>query len=111
MLVDVAAYRKRPMEERQESPAIACSVGKADLAKRQDRWLQLGERGAVDVDTTANGLRLIFRAAPGVEDEVRQFAELERDCCAFVYWSVHSRGEELVLDVTADSEEGIAAVH
>jgi hypothetical protein len=69
-----------------------------------------GERGAVDVDTTANGLRLIFRA-PGVEDEVRQLAELERDCCAFAYWSVHHRGEKLVLDVTADGDEGIAAVH
>jgi hypothetical protein len=77
----------------------------------QDRWLQLGERAAVNVDATANGLRVVFRAAPGVEDEVRQLAELERDCCAFASWSVHPRGEELVLDVTADSQEGVAAVH
>jgi hypothetical protein len=35
-----------------------------------------------------------------VEGELRQLAELERDCCAFAQWSVHTRGEEVVLDVT-----------
>ena len=34
----------------------------------------------------------------------------ERDCSAFAEWSVHARGEELALDVTPDSEEGITAV-
>ncbi len=98
------------MEEDQESALIACSLEKADLARRQDRWLQLGERAGVDLLTTENGLRLLFRAAPGVEGELRQLAELERDCCAFAEWSVHTHGEEAVLDVTAESEEGITAV-
>jgi hypothetical protein len=97
-------------EEHQPSAAIACALGEADLSNRQNRWLQLGQRATTDVVTTANGLRLLFRVAPGVEEELRQLAELERDCCAFAEWSVHARGEELALDVTADSEEGIAAV-
>jgi hypothetical protein len=97
-------------EEHQPSAAIACALGEADLSTRQHRWFQLGERAATVVITTDNGLRLVFRAAPGVEEELRQLAELERDCCAFAEWSVHARGEELILDVTADSEEGIAAV-
>jgi hypothetical protein len=97
-------------EEHQPSAAIACALGEADLSTRQNRWLQLGQRATTDVVTTANGLRLLFRVAPGVEEELRQLAELERDCCAFAEWSVHARGEELALDVTADSEEGIAAV-
>ena len=87
--------------ENQESAMIACSLERAELADRQDRWLQLGERAGVDLLTTENGLRLLFRAAPGVEGELRQLAELERDCCAFAQWSVHTRGEEVVLDVTA----------
>lgn len=98
------------MEQDQESALIACSLEEADLADRRDRWLQLGERAGVDVLTTENGLRLLFRAAPGVEGELRQLAELKRDCCAFAEWSVHTRAEEVVLDVTADSEAGIAAV-
>ncbi len=97
-------------EEHQRSAAIACSLAEADLAKRQDRWLQLGRRAAVDVVTTNNGLQLLLRAAPGVEGELRKLAELERDCCAFAGWSVHARGEELVLDVTSNTEEGVAAV-
>jgi hypothetical protein len=48
-------------------------------------------------------------SAPGVEAELRQLAELEGDCCAFADWSVQVRGEELVLDVTAPTEEGTTA--
>jgi hypothetical protein len=82
----------------------------ADLANRQDRWLQLWQRAAVNAATTSNGLQLRFRAAPGVEAELRQLADLERHCCAFADWSVRARGMELVLDVTAPTEEGITAV-
>ena len=60
--------------------------------------------------TTEAGLRLLFRAAPAVEGELHQLAELERDCCAFADWSIHTRGRDVVLDVTATSQEGIAAV-
>jgi hypothetical protein len=98
------------MEKNQENAVIACSLEKSDLAERRDRWRRLAERAAVDVRTTEAGLRLRFRHAPGVEGELDQLAELERDCCAFAHWSVHTRGEEVVLDVTAASEEGIAAV-
>ncbi len=35
---------------------------------------------------------------------------MERDCCAFADWSVQVRDEELVLDVTAPTDEGITAV-
>jgi hypothetical protein len=89
---------------------VACSLNQGDLAKRHDRWVALARRAAIDAVATGNGLRLLFRADPGVEVELRQLAELERDCCAFADWSVRARGDEVVLDVTADSEEGIVAV-
>jgi hypothetical protein len=89
---------------------IACSLNQGDLVERQDRWLELARRAAIEAVTTSNGLRLLFRAEPGVEAELRQLAELERDCCSFADWSVRTRGNEVVLDVTAESEEGITAV-
>jgi hypothetical protein len=98
------------MEKDQERAVIACSLEAADLADRQERWHQLAERAGVDVLTTENGLRLLFRAAPRVEGELTQLAELEQDCCAFADWSVCARDEEVVLDVTAENEEAIAAV-
>jgi hypothetical protein len=96
--------------EHQRSGPIACSLTEADLANRQDRWLQLWQRAAVDAVTISNGLQLLFSAAPGVEAELRQLVELERDCCAFADWSVRARGTELLLGVTAQTEEGITAV-
>jgi hypothetical protein len=111
MVAEATAYKTRgTMKEDQESAVIACSLEEADLADRRDRWRQLGERAGVDVLTSENGLRLLFRAAPGVEGELRRLAELEQACCAFADWSVRDPGEEVVLDVTADSDEGIAAV-
>lgn len=101
---------RRQPQERQRSAPIACSLPEADLANRQDRWLQLWQRAALNAVTTSNGLQLLFRAAPGVEGELSQLAELERDCCAFADWSVRARGTKLVLDVTAHTEEGITAV-
>ncbi len=100
----------RQPQEHQRSAPIACSLAQADLANRQERWRQLWQRAAVSVVTTRNGLQLLFRAAPDVETQLSQLAELERDCCAFADWSVQARGKELVLDVTAPTEEGIRAV-
>jgi MerR family transcriptional regulator, copper efflux regulator len=101
--------RGQPQEHQRSAP-IACSLAKGDLADRQERWHQLWQRAAVNAVTTSNGLRLLFRAEPGVKEELHQLADLERDCCAFADWSVQVRGEEVVLDVTAPTEEGITAV-
>jgi hypothetical protein len=90
--------------------AIACSLTQADLAKRQRRWLRLGERACTDGVINDNGLRLVFRAGLAIESELRELAALERDCCAFAEWSVHNNGDELVVDVRGDSSEEIAAV-
>ncbi|TMM01074.1 MAG: hypothetical protein E6G02_13075 [Actinobacteria bacterium] len=97
-------------QEHQRSAPIACSLTKADLANRQECWRQLWQRAAVNAVTTINGLQLLFRAAPDVEAELRQLAELERACCAFADWSVRARGKNLVLEVSAPTEEGITAV-
>jgi hypothetical protein len=101
--------RRQPQEHQRSAP-IVCSLAETDLANRQDRWRRLWQRAAVNAVTTSNGLQLLFSAAPGVEGELTQLAELERDCCAFADWSVRARGTELVLDVTAHTEEGITAV-
>jgi hypothetical protein len=101
--------RRQPQVHERSAP-IACSLAEADLANRQGRWHQLWQRAAVTAVTTSNGLQLLFRATPGVEAELSQLAELERDCCAFADWSVQARGKNLLLDVTAPTEEGITAV-
>jgi hypothetical protein len=90
--------------------AVACSLSQADLKRRQQRWLLLAERAHIDTVLTGNGLRLSFRADPMNERELEELTALEQDCCAFANWFLHSRGDELVLDVSAGGAEGIAAV-
>jgi hypothetical protein len=48
---------------------------------------------------TPRGVRLVFARKPGVADELRELARLERECCAFADWHVDERGDRLVLDV------------
>ena len=95
---------------RSSESAVACSLSQADLSSRQQRWLRLGEHAHTGTMTTRNGLRLSFRNEPATEHELNELIALERHCCAFAHWSLHSHGDILALDVTADSVDGIAAV-
>lgn len=90
--------------------SIACSLDQAGLQERRDRWQALAARAAVEVAPTDRGLRLTFAAHDGAEDELRKLAALERECCAFAAWLVHSTGPTAVLDITADTDQAVAAV-
>ena len=92
-----------------ELPVIACSLSADELPDRRRRWLALSDRALAGRAPIEGGLRLTFRAAPGVEEELRDLAELERACCAFAAFEVDVGGEQVTLDVTS-SGEGVAAV-
>ena len=83
---------------------MRCTLTSDELATRGERWRALG---AADVADLQNGLRLGFPAE--VEAELRELAQLERECCAFARWDVTTNGGRAVLEITADGE-AIAAV-
>ena len=89
-----------------ELPVIACSLPAEQLPARRRRWqaLPLAER-----TETADGVRLTFRAEPGVERELRKLAELERECCGFAKFQVSTSGARILLVVTS-SGDGVTAV-
>ena len=62
-------------------------------------------------DDSVTTLRLTFPTLPGVEEELQSLVALERRCCSFADWSIRSDDSRVVLDVSADGEEAIAAVH
>jgi hypothetical protein len=95
--------------EMEELPVIACSLSAADLPERRARWTVLMERALAGRSDVANGLRLSFRGEPGVEEELRALAELERDCCGFAAFEVSASRGRVRLDVTS-SGAGVAAV-
>ncbi len=97
------------MEHDQESPPVACSLGQGDLAQRAERWQALAALALSQVSRTERGVRLVFRADPGVADELRALAALERECCAFATWSVRPDGGQLILEVSGDGEAAATA--
>ena len=89
---------------------IACTLATGERVDRRERWRRLGALGGGAVVETATGLRLEFTRSAAVERELRELAELERECCAFATWTVRTTGSRLVLDVKGEGD-AVAAVH
>jgi hypothetical protein len=87
-----------------DEQVVACTLSPEELSTRGRRWLRLRDRGAVHVATIPTGLRLRFPADSRVEHELRELADLERECCGFAEWVVTAEGEWVFLDVTAEGE-------
>jgi hypothetical protein len=94
----------------QDTPHVACSLTKSRMSERQRRWHDLADRAFAARVVTDRGLRLEFRASAGVEDELRELALLERDCCRFAEWHVTGDGKLAALDVTGIGDEAVGAV-
>ena len=98
-----------PARSDTELPVIACTLGPADLENRRARWYALAEQALIERTETEAGVRLLFRASSGAEAELRELAELERECCAFARFEVSVSREQVMLDVSAPPD-AVAAV-
>jgi hypothetical protein len=91
--------------------AISCTLSSRDLTARGRRWRWLRDRaaGQVAVGTIPGGVRLRFPVGTGTEQELRELAALERECCSFADWVVTVDGDSTCLDVTSDGN-AVAAI-
>lgn len=89
---------------------IACTLASGDPATQRERWLRLGSAAIVERAETEDGLRLTFRADPGVEPELASLVAVERDCCAWAEWRLEQDAETLTVDVRSTGD-GITALH
>jgi hypothetical protein len=87
-----------------EEHVISCTLPPGELRARGERWRQLGDRADAEVMTIPTGLRLRFPASQDIEQEVRELARLERECCSFAEWEVIADGSGVCLDVTAEGD-------
>jgi hypothetical protein len=79
---------------------IACSLSAADLERRRARWEALADGALIERAQRLEGVRLVYRAEPGAEQELRELVALEAECCPFLDFSVTPQDGRLVLDVT-----------
>lgn len=93
-----------------ETPPIACTLTSADLAAQAGRWQRLGARAMTERAETDHGLRISFRAEPGVEAELRELTAVENECCSWAEWTVEAHAAQIVLGVRATGD-GVAALH
>ena len=89
---------------------VACTLSSADLDTQRKRWRRLAAKALVERTESGDGLRISFRAEPGVANELQELAAIERQCCAWATWTVHESERRITL-VVRSTGEGIAALH
>src|SRR6516165_5675688 len=99
-----------PTDDTTASTPVACSLTTDGLAEQAGRWARLAARALIAQAKTADGLRLVFRPEPGIEEELRALVAVETRCCPWATWTVQARGTELALDVHATGD-GFPALH
>jgi hypothetical protein len=89
---------------------VACTLTSAGLAAQVGRWEQVAALAMTERAETEHGLRIVFRAEPGAEEELRALVAVEEECCAWADWTVEADDRQIVLDVRS-AAEGIATLH
>jgi hypothetical protein len=89
---------------------VACALTPADLVAQRHRWERLIGRAMTERAEAADGLRLAFRPAPGVEEELREIVAVENECCPWATWTIEANSGRVVLDVCS-AAAGIAVLH
>ena len=85
---------------------IACTLDGAGMRDRLQEFRDLFARGYLGADRIEDGFRWRFRAAPGLEDDLRALAERERTCCRFFRLDVFpaNEGQEIWWEARARAE-------
>ena len=102
--------RKTTTEENGGTVPVACTLTSPGLAAQSARWEQLAARAMTERAQTAHGLRIVFRADPGAEQELRALVAVENECCPWADWTIAVNDGQIVLNVHSTGE-GIATLH
>jgi hypothetical protein len=99
-----------PADDTAANVPVACSLTTEGLAEQAGHWARIAARAMTGLALTADGLRLVFRPEPGIEEELCALVAVETRCCPWATWTVQASATEVALDVRATGD-GIAALH
>jgi hypothetical protein len=74
---------------------IACTLDGQGFRQRLDELREVFERGYLGGERITDGVRWRFRAAPGLEMQLRDLAEREHQCCRFFRFDIRATGDEI----------------
>ncbi|GAC1483187.1 MAG: hypothetical protein PVSMB9_08990 [Candidatus Dormibacteria bacterium] len=86
-------------------PAIACTLGDADLRDRQSAWLKLRSY-ITATDEAPGGLTFSFAPVPGLLPSLRKLVALEAECCAWMTFAIANSPGIVRLSISAKGEDG-----
>src|SRR5262245_49645824 len=99
-----------PKHQAELSELVACTLSDTDLKTQRERWVNVGTHFGVGRVETDDGLRLLFKDHPAVEQELRALVAVENECCSWASWSVEREEGDLVMAARSKGE-GIATLH
>jgi len=92
----LTAGDREPLPRDDETAPIVCTLGAGEVQERIALFERLRDEH-VQLDRTAHGVLLRFPARPGLDGELRHFAEAEKGCCAFWGFEIRRSGDHLTL--------------
>jgi MerR family copper efflux transcriptional regulator len=87
-----------------ESIPLACSLTAGDQADRRLEFGAILRRGLLAREDTPRGIRLRFRTSPGLQQDLVDLTNREKECCSFFDFRIESFQGEIVLEVGAPPE-------
>ena len=92
------------MQQRTSPNEFACSLNDEEFRRRRRLIRRTLLPHIVRTEKLTDGLRLVFPASDELSAQVRQFVDLERQCCGFLSFTITPSGEHLVLTIEGPPE-------
>jgi MerR family transcriptional regulator, copper efflux regulator len=86
------------------SMPIACTLTPAEQPARRKQMEALADDALLVREPISNGLRVLLRDAPDIEERVRDLAAAEARCCPFLSFGIRRERGAIVLDVTGPAD-------
>jgi hypothetical protein len=84
-----------------ETPTLACSLSPNERAERGRELRELARQALAGRDREPSAIVLTYRAAPEVEEALRDLIRREAECCPFLDFELVPGERELSLRVSA----------
>lgn len=84
---------------------VACTLNPYDGAQRLSEWRRLASEAGLGTEMLPGQLRLRFANTPDVGVELARLVDAERECCAFLGWTLDSGDGEWRVTITGTDDD------